>query len=200
MAYHPHRNLRREYAPNYYVPNYYVPNYYVPNYYVPNYHLPNYAQAPYNRPELQQRPAELQVPYHLRPDLRLPPPGSDLSKPVPLVTDGYETHCLLLLPPGSALLENVLDIAKKSRSATIETPPEDLVERALDRNTLIHISDGPTGGIWVVAAGKEELISCLVLEMRGGWEVLGIGKGISDGDTFLRHPCGFGPEVKSENE
>lgn len=81
---------------------------------------------------------------------------------------------------------------------TIETPPEDLIEHALDRKALQHISDGPTGGVWVLAKGKEEIISCLVLEFQGGWEVLGIGKGLSDGDTFLRHPCGFGPEVEIE--
>ena len=46
-----------------------------------------------------------------------------------------------------------------------------------------------------MSAGKEEIVSCLVLEMRGGWEVLGIGKDLSEGDIFLRHPCGFGPDT-----
>lgn len=49
-----------------------------------------------------------------------------------------------------------------------------------------------------MSAGKEEIVSCLVLEMRGGWEVLGIGKDLSEGDIFLRHPCGFGPDTDDQ--
>lgn len=49
-------------------------------------------------------------------------------------------------------------------------------------------------------AGRTEIVSCLVLEMQGGWEVLGLGRGISEDVVFLRHPCGFGPEIEAEGE
>lgn len=137
---------------------------------------------------------EVSVPYNQQPDHRLPPPNTFPHTPHFLETDGFQTHSLILLPPNSPLLTDLLGLAKRARAASIETPPEDLVERALDRKTLTHISDGPTGGIWLVDAGREELISCLVLEFKSGWEVLGIGAGLFEGATFLRHPCGFGPE------
>lgn len=51
-----------------------------------------------------------------------------------------------------------------------------------------------------MAAEKAEVLTCLVVELQGGWEFLGVGTGGSEGMMFLRHPCGFGPEVEEEDD
>ncbi|MCJ1264636.1 hypothetical protein MMC22_004510 [Lobaria immixta] len=158
-----------------------------------------HEQNPGNEtPELPARP---QQPYSLQLDHRLPAAGTYPSSPIYLSSpDGFATQLLLLLPPSSPVLSAVLADAKKARIPNSHIPAEDVVERALENRTLMHVSDGPTGGIWVVAAEKPEVVACLVAEMQGGWEILGVGKGGNDGMTFLRHPCGFGPEIEEDDE
>lgn len=134
----------------------------------------------------------------MKPDRRLPPPGSYPKYPISLLTDGYATHQVVLLAPGSIHLANLLKIADTARRLYMDTTFEDIVEQALDRNNLIHISDGPSGGIWVVTPGNEEVVSCLMVDFAGGWEVLGVGKGAHENQIFMRHPCGFGPDIKEE--
>ena len=51
-----------------------------------------------------------------------------------------------------------------------------------------------------MAPEKPEVVACLVAEMQGGWELLGVGKGGNEGMIFLRHPCGFGTEQEEEEE
>ena len=140
-----------------------------------------------------------QQPYHLQHDPRLPTDGSYPSDPIYLSSpDGFATHSLLLLSPSSDILSTTLAEAKNAREPTGHVPAEDIVERALENRTLQHISNGPSGGIWVVAPEKPEVVACLVAEMQGGWEILGVGKGGNEGMIFLRHPCGFGPEAEAE--
>lgn len=67
--------------------------------------------------------------------------------------------------------------------------------------TLTHISNGPSGEIWLLEKGREEVLACLVLEIEGSWELLGVGTDESQGEVFLRHPreVGFNVEVKNES-
>lgn len=168
----------------------------------PPVHMPqvNGPQIPY----FQAPPPQVQpytrgaVPYNMKPDRRLPPPGSYPKYPVSLLTNGYATHQLILLAPGSIHLANLLKIADTARRLYMDTAFEDIVEQALNRNNLIHISDGPSGGIWVVTPGNEEVVSCLMVDFAGGWEVLGVGKGAHENQIFMRHPCGFGPDIEEE--
>lgn len=51
-----------------------------------------------------------------------------------------------------------------------------------------------------MAAEKPDVVACLLAEMQGGWELLGVGKGGNEGMTFLRHPCGFGTEQEVEKK
>ncbi|MCJ1425883.1 hypothetical protein MMC29_003784 [Sticta canariensis] len=140
-------------------------------------------------------------PYHLQPDHRLPTAGNYPSTPISLISaDHYATHFFLLVPPSSHLLSTLLAEAKKARVTTSHIPAEDVIERALENRTLTHISNGPSGGIWVVAAEKPDVVACLLAEMQGGWELLGVGKGGNEGMTFLRHPCGFGTEQEVEKK
>lgn len=60
--------------------------------------------------------------------------------------------------------------------------------------TLHHISNGSSGGIWLLGKGHEQVLACLLLEMDDGWELLGIGTDKSQGETFLRQSYGFGCE------
>lgn len=83
---------------------------------------------------------------------------------------------------------------------TSHIPAEDIVERALENGILTHVSDGPSGGIFALEGGREDVIICLVDEMKGGWELLGVGQGGSEGMVFLKHPCGFGPEDEEDKE
>ena len=168
----------------------------------PPIHMP-LVDGPQN-PYFQPPPPKVQpytrgaVPYNMKPDRRLPPPGSYPKYPISLLTNGYATHQLVLLAPGSIHLANLLKIADTARRLYMDTAFEDIVEQALDRSNLIHISDGPSGGIWVVTPGNEEVVSCLMVDFAGGWEVLGIGKGAHENQIFMRHPCGFGPNVEEE--
>lgn len=47
--------------------------------------------------------------------------------------------------------------------------------------------------------GQDEVLACLVLEMEGSWELLGIGTDKSQGEIFLRHSHGYGPDTEAEN-
>ena len=129
-------------------------------------------------------------------DPRLPAPGTYPSEPIWLLTDGCETHFFELISPSNSNLLKILNIARKARLRSIHIPPRGILERALERRNLTHISDGPTGGIWVVDANKEGVVACLVEEFKDGWEVLGMGKGICEGQIFLRHL----PQQKLINE
>lgn len=51
-----------------------------------------------------------------------------------------------------------------------------------------------------MAAEKPEILACLVAEMQGGWEILGVGQGGNEGMMFLRHPCGSGLESEEKEE
>lgn len=157
-------------------------------------HIP-YFQPPPPQVQPYTRGA---VPYNTKPDRRLPPPGSYPKYPISLLTNGYATHQIILLAPGSIHLANLLKIADTARRLYMDTAFEDIVEQALDRNNLIHISDGPSGGIWVVTPGNEEVVSCLMVDFAGGWEVLGVGKGAHENQIFMRHPYGFGPDIEEE--
>ncbi|MCJ1466533.1 hypothetical protein MMC07_005153 [Pseudocyphellaria aurata] len=155
--------------------------------------------VPRNR--ARESPTRTQRPFHLQPDPRLPAAGIYPSTPITLSSpDGFGMHLVLLLPPSSQILSTLLADAKKAREPAGDIPAEDVVERAIQNGTLTHVSNGPSGGIWVVAAEKPEVLACLVAEMQGGWEMLGVGTGGSEGMMFLRHPCGFGPEVEEEEE
>lgn len=46
---------------------------------------------------------------------------------------------------------------------------------------------------------REEVLACLVLEMEGSWELLGVGTDKSQGEVFLRHSYGFGPNNEVES-
>lgn len=79
-----------------------------------------------------------------------------------------------------------------------------------------HISDGPRGGIWVLAKGKGEVLTCVLDELEelrlqristgkfeepglGGCQVLGLGAKIWEGSIFFIHPCGpGGPPIDEE--
>lgn len=92
----------------------------------------------------------------------------------------------------------MMETARKVRVPTSHIPAEDIVERALENGILTHVSDGPSGEIFTLEADREDVITCLVDEMNGGWELLGVGKAGSEGMVFLKHPCGFGSEEKEE--
>ena len=75
------------------------------------------------------------------------------------------------------------------------------METALGTGVLSHVSDGPRGGVWVVEGGREDVVGAVVEMGRGGWEVLGMGCGGSEGRVFLVHACGRGgPDVGVEEE
>ena len=163
------------------------------------------------------------MPYHQQLDKRLPPPGN-YPKGTLAFKDGkgFETHSLNLLDPRSERHIALLDRSRKRRRANPDTPAHDIVSRAAFpppgvEACLQHISDGPRGGIWVLAKGKEEVVACLVDELEqtqkkglkqaggeresdlSGWQVIGTGTGVWSGSVFLLHPCGDGgPETMEE--
>lgn len=52
----------------------------------------------------------------------------------------------------------------------------------------------------MVEKGKEEVVACLVEELKSGWEVLGVGNRGSEGRVFLRFSCGFGPRTEDDDD
>ena len=164
-----------------------------------------------------------QVPYHEQPDSRLPPPGIYPEARISFQdSSGFDTHMLILLAPASEKMAKLLRVAREKRGANPHTPAYDIVSRAAFppagiEASLKHISDGPRGGIWVLAKGKEEVVACLVDELEefrvqrvgqgkgkvrdlGGWEVIGQGVGVWRGSVFLIHPCGDGAPAIVEKE
>lgn len=133
------------------------------------------------------------------PDPRLPPPGTYPPTAILLTTpSGHLTHYLSLLRPTSTRLSALLARSGLALTSTLSSHPpnshpEDLIERALHKFALQHLSDGPRGGIWMLEKGNDEVVVCLVEEMEAvrrrregaegdGWSVLGIGvKGCEGG-------------------
>ena len=144
------------------------------------------GRSPYPKSQEQVDDPEVSS-YKMCFDPRLPAPGTYPSEPIWLLTDGCETHFFELISPKNSNLFKILNIARKARLRSLHIPPRSILERALERRNLTHISDGPTGSIWVVDADKEGVVACLVEEFKDGWEVLGMGKGICEGQVFLRH-------------
>ena len=160
-----------------------------------------------------------EVPYHEQSDNRLPPPGTYPKSRISFQDgSGFDTHMLTLLDPSSKEMAYLMRLAREKRRANPNIPAYGVVSRAAFppagvEASLKHISDGPRGGIWVLAKGKEEVIVCLVDELeefrikrarqdkskardRGGWEVIGQGAGDWKGSVFLMHPCGDGgPDI-----
>lgn len=109
-------------------------------------------------------------------------------------------HSLLLLPSSSDGFSNLLCHARTVRAATAYISSEEIVKHAMTHsNILRHISNGPSGRIWLLDKGHEEVLACLLLEMEGGWELLGIGTDKSQGEIFLRQSYGSVSETGVEN-
>lgn len=109
-------------------------------------------------------------------------------------------HFLLLLPPSSDISSSLLCHARTVRAAKAYISSEEIVDHAIIRSkTLRHISNGPSGGIWSLEKGQEEVLACLLFEMEEGWELLGLGTDQSQGVVFLRQSCGFGSKPEVEN-
>lgn len=163
-----------------------------------------------------QSPTEASIPYAQRPDPRFPWPESDdligdEPRKLTLVDkDGFATHLLKVLPPRSDELNTLLAKARDKRAPFVPTedgvgkervakdaiPADVLVRRALETKRLMHISDGPRGGIWVVEKGREEIVRALVKELGKGWKVLGTGEGGCEGRVYMIHACGRGgPDI-----
>jgi len=140
------------------------------------------------------------------PDPRLPPPGTYPPTAILLTTpSGHLTHYLSLLRPTSTRLSTLLARSRLALTSTLSSHPpnshpEDLIERALHKSALQHLSDGPRGGIWMLEKGSDEVVVCLVEEMEAvrrrreggggeGWSVLGIGVKGCEGRVYLLHPC-----------
>lgn len=142
----------------------------------------------------RKRPSQPEI------DGRLPPPNTYPQHPILLFSDDYTVHSVLLLPPSSSILSSLLCRARTVRAATAHIPPEDIVEQAITRSkTLRHISNGPSGEIWLLEKCQEEVLACLLPELEEGWELLGIGTDKSQGKLFMRHSYGFEPERGVEN-
>lgn len=144
--------------------------------YRPGFQNGQFTSYPYAQPSQQQV------------DRRLPPP--DIYPPYPILLFGgdYAMHSLLLLPPSSEIFSSLLHHARKARAASAHISPKDIVEHAINRSqTLTYISNGPSGEIWLLEKGREEVLACLVLEIEGSWELLGVGTDGSQGEVFLRH-------------
>ena len=156
-----------------------------------------------------------QISFQQQTDHRLPPPGNYPTQIMSFQDRlGFDTHLLRLLPPESPKIVNLLEDSRAKRQAHAATPAHEIVSRAAFPSTgveatLKHISDGPRGGIWVLAKGKEEVLTCLLDELEelriqrkgvgkgkepdfGGWQVLGLGAKMWEGSVFLIHPCGPG--------
>ena len=139
-------------------------------------------------------PSQLQV------DRRLPPPNTYPQHPILLFSGDCTMHSLLLLPPSSDICSKLLCHAKIVRGATADISPEEVMEHAMNHSKVLrHVSNGPSGGIWLLEKGQEEVLACLLLEMEDGWELLGIGTDHSQGELFLRQSYGFGCERGVEN-
>lgn len=133
-------------------------------------------------------------------DRRLPPPNTYPQHPILLFSGDCTMHSLLLLPPSSGILSSLLCHARTVRVATAHISPEEIVKHAITRSKVLrHVSNGPSGGNWFLERGQEEVLACLLLEMEGSWELLGVGTDKSQGEIFLRHSYGFGPYMEVEN-
>ncbi|MCJ1224711.1 hypothetical protein MMC12_001356 [Toensbergia leucococca] len=148
---------------------------------------------------------EFTIPFSSRTDPRIPyPRGTIPPEPIDLVDrDGYVSHSVTLLSPKCSAFSALVKLAVEKREETRHLYAEDVVERAVENNKLMHVSDGPRGGIWVIEKGRQDLAACLALDMpkgeEGGWEVLGVGGGGSEGKIFMIHGCGFGgPAIEKE--
>lgn len=150
-----------------------------------NGHLPFQARDGYLQPQV---------------DRRLPPPNTYPQHPILLFSGDCTMHSILLLPPSSDIFSKLLCHAKIVRGATARISPKEIVEHAMTRSKILrHISNGPSGRIWLLEKGQEEVLACLLLEMEDGWELLGIGTDKSQGELFLRQSYGFGCERRVEN-
>ena len=71
------------------------------------------------------------------------------------------------------------------------SPPIKFVETAVENKVFCHFSDGPRGEIWVLPAGREDILAALeeFPDFAGGRRhLLGMGRGGSEGLLYMLRP------------
>lgn len=129
-------------------------------------------------------------------DPRLPPPGVARTEPVELYdAEGPRYLALVTLdnpaPEARREEERVIEKAKdmfKRYEAQFFT----VMERAIDSRALSELSTGPRGAIWVIEAGREDVLGAMLRAREDpfrimSWKVLGVGRGGSEGMVFCLH-------------
>ncbi len=139
-------------------------------------------------------------------DPRLPPRGVAQHETIDLHDNaGFAVHRLhVTLDNPDAEAQQLADAARataaEKRAGNAHIAPEALVQAALESEALEPFSEGPRGTIFVIRNGREDLLAALQEvdefvgrgEEGGGWDLLGVGAGGSEGRLYmLRRP---GPE------
>ncbi|GME46124.1 uncharacterized protein LTHEOB_5532 [Neofusicoccum parvum] len=140
-------------------------------------------------------------------DPRLPPRGAAREQPVELWdAEGPRFLMLLLLDnPAAAAAARRRELERVARERFAryrEAQFFTVVERAMEGGALQGLSSGPRGVIWVVEAGREDVVGALLRAREEpfgirSWEVLGAGVGAAEGVIFVLHDGGGEEESES---
>lgn len=129
-------------------------------------------------------------------DPRLPPPGVARTEPVELYdAEGPRYLALVTLDnpaPGARREEERVIEKAKDMFKRYEAQFFTVMERAIDSRALSELSTGPRGAIWVIEAGREDVLGAMLRAREDpfrimSWEVLGVGRGGSEGMVFCLH-------------
>ncbi|KAF2490452.1 hypothetical protein BU16DRAFT_596543, partial [Lophium mytilinum] len=161
-----------------------------PHIYRPDPNNPNPPRGFHGRPPPVSDPDD---------DLRIPKVGTATQVPITLFSeDGFATHVLSLTlgntnPAAVALDQEVHKRAaeKRKKHKLCHYSADEVVRIASENGTFTHFSGGPRGGIWVIKAGREDVLVALeeMGEFGGGkWQLLGAGIEGSEGMLFVIHP------------
>ena len=158
----------------------------------------HYERYPYEYPaqgqQLHARPAYRPDPGD---DIRIPASNTTTEVPITLFSsDRYATHILDLTlgnthPQVALRAQDAYERAAAQRRKKSHLPADRIVEIAVENKLFCHFSDGPRGEIWVILAGREDILAALeeFPDFTGGrWHLLGVGRGGSEGLLYMLRP------------
>lgn len=125
-------------------------------------------------------------------DPRFIPREKQPGAPVDLFSeDGFPMHAFRIKGTNKALETGYLNRGEWKLKAS-EEPPDVVIEHAMEDGALKHFNDGRDGGIWVVAANREDIAVGLLELPSSEWQFLGIGIEQSERCMFMLHATGSG--------